>query len=229
MIALSVLSTILVMSTVILIQIGGLYSKGVNSANLQNANRSVMSDLSGTIQLSGVAPGPCSATAVTCYTSPDPADMTPAHQNPVTYNGVPIYAYCINTIRYSYVLNREQGTDSSNVVTPHVLWRDTITSPASCWPLNISQNAVTADDAADGSGQPSKGYNLVPDHVRLTRLKVIESPANSGIHAIDVWMAYGDNDLVHTDSTGHNICEGGKGTQFCAISHLSTTVTRRVN
>ncbi|HSX37132.1 MAG TPA: type II secretion system protein, partial [Patescibacteria group bacterium] len=56
MVALSVLSILLVMSTVILIQIGKLYTKGVNQAATQNAARDIINDLSSQLQVSGNAP-----------------------------------------------------------------------------------------------------------------------------------------------------------------------------
>lgn len=58
MIALSILSTLLVMSTVILVQLGRLYTKGVNQANTQNTARNILTDISSQLQLSGSTPNP---------------------------------------------------------------------------------------------------------------------------------------------------------------------------
>ncbi len=221
MIALSVLSTILIMSTVILIQIGNLYKKGVNAADLQNTTRNAISDLTSSIQYGGSKPyplaGPC--TPLTCY----------AVKNVKVVAGVPrdIYSYCIDTTRYSYVLNREQGTDSSKAAdtdTPHVMWRDTMTTNATCDPLDITVAGIPVDPA---TSLPSIGSDVVPDNMRLTRFRVEEVPVGSRSYSTDVWLAYGDDDLVVTDGAGHSSCNG-KGSQFCGVSELTNSVTRRL-
>lgn len=212
MIALSVLSTILVMATAIMVQIGNLYSKGLNSANLQNTNRNIISDVSSALQFSGNPPLPCTETPTTCY-----AD---------THSGM--YAFCIGTTRYSYVLNRELGNDNG-VTTTHVLWRDTMSSNSACTPLDLSQpdpTAVAGD--VDGIPNSTNGYEMMPEHMRLTKFKVVESPSGSGFYSVDVWMAFGDSDLVNTAADGSATCNSGAGTQYCALSNISQTVIRRI-
>jgi prepilin-type N-terminal cleavage/methylation domain-containing protein len=239
MIALSVLSVLLVMSTVILINIGALYTKGVNAANLQKTSRNLVGDISAVIQLSGTTPRGCTNITITCYTPtasiPDTGVRTNPHPSPVSDK---IYGYCINNVRYSYVLNRELGTDEVNgstVETPHVIWRDTLVNKEQpCKPLNISEQTVQADaytNDKDGSGK-STGYEIAAKKNRLTRFLVAPTSSNNGVYNVQVWMAYGDSDLVNTETSGtnmgHSSCNGGSGTQFCSISEISTTVTGRV-
>lgn len=226
MIALSVLSTILVISTVILIQIGALYSKGVNAANLQNTTRSIMSDVTAALQFSGNTPSSCTPTATTCAAATSGS----------------INAFCIGTTRYSYVLDAEMGTDTAanpithaaaGASTPHVLWRDSIQQNAPCVPLNIAAPTVAADaSSSDSVGGNSGGYDMVPDHMRLTRFK-ITPPATAGdTYVIDIWAAYGDSDLVVTSTSGpfigQSTCNSGAGTQFCSVSQLSSAVMGRI-
>jgi prepilin-type N-terminal cleavage/methylation domain-containing protein len=218
MIALSVLSTILVMGTVILIQIGALYTKGVNGANLQNTARNVLSDLSSSLRFSADDAAPCTEIPLTCYAGT---------QN---FSGTTVYSYCIGTIRYSYVLNRKLGQDSSSPTpnTPHVLWRDNMNTLASCPPLDLSLPTDTLTDAANPTG--NGGYEMVPLNMRLTKLKVTKDPADSSVFTIDTWLAYGDNDLLITDlATGQSNCRGGKGTQYCGTAPLTTIVKRRLD
>lgn len=216
MIALSIISTILVMSTVLLMQIGRLYTKGVNQANLQNATRNVVNDISSAIQFSGSTP-------VTCGGSCN-----------ATYNSVPVSSICIHRVRYTFVLHRELGVDSAansvagtsaGVNTPHVLWRDTMASEGSCPVLNITSSGL------NGSGFPtnssSDGYEMVPQHVRLTNFSLAENPSGSGVYEIKAWMAYGDSDLV-IENSGKPSCSGDRGTQFCAISILTTSAAKRI-
>lgn len=224
MIALSVLSVILVTVTIILTQIGALYSKGVNAANLQNANRTVVADISAQLQFSGKVPNGCTPLPTTCYADKD------NFLNSQDGSNVTVYTYCIGNTRYSYVLGRELGTDSSTSpqqITQHVLWRDTLDKDATTCPVPDIVNSVNLDDA------PSKGdgYEMLGNHMRLTSFNIQQTAASSGIYNVDVWMAYGDSDLVRPDTAGppgRSICLGGVGTQFCSISAITTQLTGRV-
>lgn len=218
MIALSVLSTILVMSSFILIQIGSIYSKGVSKATLQNANRNIVSDISQAIQFGGNPPLSCTSASnnAYCYTLQSGGS-----------NGT--NSYCIDTTRYSYVMNKELGKDEgtpSPTITNHVLWRDTMKSANDgCAPLDLS--AATPSDLSTVNGS---GYEMMPNHTRLTRFYTSPNSAN-GAYDISIWMAYGDSDLVNSNF-GLNppktpTCNSGSGSQFCAVSTIDTQVTRR--
>jgi prepilin-type N-terminal cleavage/methylation domain-containing protein len=239
MIALTVLSLILLLGTTILVQIGKLYTKGVNAATLQNSTRTVAGDIGSTLQFSGGAAAACDSTAkkATCFAkTQDPV----GDPHPHTFNGVTVYSFCIDTVRYSYVLDKELGYDSNtNQTTAHVLWRDVMKGNTRCEPLNITENPVKANaDSVEAAGTPSKGYEMIPDHIRLTRFKIVPVPPEiDGNYNIDIWTAFGDSDLVNTDHSldadanlaGQTTCNGGEGSQFCSISRISTTVGRRLN
>ena len=224
MIALSVLATILLMTTVILIQINSLYSKGINSAKLQNSARTITADVQSAIQFGN-------------YTNPS---------NPVSTVGPNTwgdYATCIGTVRYTYKLDYELGIDGGRPSTPntlHVLWRDNLkNSSYTCKPLDISVAKVISDNiSTDGGGStPSTGYEMVPDHVRLGKFSITQASPN--VYSVDISMAYGDDDLLIKSGsslpaplTGTEYsynCRGNTGTQFCAASEINTVVTGRTN
>lgn len=232
MIALSVLSTILIMSTVILIQIGSIYSKGVNEANLQNAARTIVADLSSSLQFSGNVPSPCTQTAINCYAPSVTSYPTDPNTVGSGLGQFQAYAFCIGTTRYSYALNRELGTDQGvnpAVTTTHVLWRDTMTSPNDpCYPLDLS-----VANPSSGVSTSTGGYEMAGSHMRLTRFNIYETSTTSDVYNVDVWMAYGDSDLVNTQSLtdptpGSSTCNGGVGTAYCAASAISTSLTGRI-
>lgn len=234
MIALSVLSVILVMATVIMISISSLYTKGVNAASLQNTARTVAADVTSSLQFSDEAPSPCSPSdpaAKTCSAKPvDAGDQVP---RPYSSSGVNVlvYAFCIGSVRYSYVMDRTLGTDSSltaDAITPHVLWRDSIRPSAPCQPLDLSRDDVQADSSSSDLPGRSKGFEMLGEHMRLTRFKILEQPASSGVYKVDAWVAYGDNDLLNRDSLGHSTCNGGIGTQFCSAAEITTHVVGRL-
>ena len=214
MIALSILSTILVIGSVITIQIGGLYTKGINSANLQNATRRVVTDITSTLQYSGTVPMPCTPNALTCYASTNNQSINGQNSD--------VYSYCVDGTRYTFLLDRKLGKDESNgLVTPHVLWHDKIKTNV-CAVLDMTM-ANPTDVNSDGDG-----FEMMPENARLNKFKIVESPVNSGLYMIDLWTAHGDTDLINVDSNGVARCVGTVGTQFCAISQLSDSALRRV-
>lgn len=213
MVALSVLSTILVISTVIMVQISKWYSKGVNTANLQNASRNITADVTSALQFSGIAP--------LANRTKDPVCQ------PAPVGCAKVYAYCLGNIRYSYILDRKLGTDegtSPAVPTEHVLWRDTMKTSANCNPLNITVPGTPRD--AD-TNTDIGGYEMAAANMRLMRFDLSETPAGSGIYTLVLNMAYGDGDLV-VNNGGKAGCKGGQGTEFCAASNNQTSISRRL-
>ena len=234
MIALSILSVLLIASTVILIQIGALYTKGVDASSLENTNRQVISDVSSQIQYGSSNIPSCTSIINTCY-----ANVS----NTYGYN-LNVYAYCIGNIRYTYILDVEQGTDShplsselNNVTIPVILWRDTITPTGACEPLDILSTPVMNDNnSEDGNTGASNGYSMMQDRTRLTEFNVqaATSAAYNDLYNIDIGMAFGDGDLLSLDTTNtdptqnHTACLGVTGQQYCDISNLSSTVEARL-
>jgi prepilin-type N-terminal cleavage/methylation domain-containing protein len=220
MISLSILSVILVTASALLVRIGSIYTKGVNAANLQNVNRNIATDLTSGIQFGGKPSGCAVDAGFTCSTTA-----------PLTSNGETIYVYCIGTTRYSYVVGRELGLDvqGGNVTTPHILWRDSMNSSGGgCTPLDISVAGIPSD----GLTVAGSGYDMISDHMRLTRFWIKETGVNTYIYDIDAWVAYGDSDVVVADPrggpAGSVVCQGGPGSQYCSIAKISQTIARRV-
>jgi prepilin-type N-terminal cleavage/methylation domain-containing protein len=201
MIALSVLSVLILMSTVIMMRIGSLYTKGVNAANLQNANRNAVGDITSSLQFSGVTPINCGS---------------------FCSGGGPYRAFCLGNVRYSYLPGKTLGTDgSTGINTPHVLWRDTLSVAAdssTCQPLNLALPIPT-----DGISNHD-GDELVPAHVRISRFDVTQSGTDT--FTVTLWMAYGDDDTVINSPLS---CRGDNGNSaYCGTSKITTTVIRRV-
>lgn len=229
MIALSVLSVILVTSSVIMIRIGAMYNKGVNSAALQNTNRTIISDVSKSLQFSGSAPLKCD-TAIAGV--PKPACFHGVGDS-TEGDAYKIYRYCVGTTRYSFVLDRAMGKDlyPTEKFTPHVLWRDTLLNTAGCPWLDISKSNV-ADLADPTNAVPGSGYDMVPGKMRIGRFEVLEvGPPTNKTYQMNVLMAYGDSDLIapSPNDTGQPYaCKGGPTSQYCAISRMTNQVARRV-
>lgn len=196
MIATTILSVILVIVTITMISIGNLYYKGINQARVQDSVRNITDEVSQQLQLSVLPP------------------ETPLI-NPVTARrgvvSAQVYAYCIGTTRYSFILNQQIGSDTTKSQVPHVLWRDS-TPPSGC-----TQNVGLLNAALTG------GTELIAPNSRLTGLTIsLASP-----YRLSVSEAYGDSDLLNL-SGFNTTCKGQTGDQFCSTASLTTTVVQRI-
>lgn len=199
LIATTVLTLILLLSTVMITSIGTLYYKGVTLSQTQDSTRSIADQVVQDIQLtSGVV-----------------------SNGTTTFGSTVVSAMCIGTVRYSYILDRQIGTDSTAPANQikHVLWRDTVSSGAACLPADITLDPVGSTPAT------VNGMELVGNKSRLTAFSAV-SPLSSSLYAIDVGVAFGDNDLL-SGSGATTRCNGGVADHFCAVSTLSTAAIRR--
>jgi len=206
LIATTVLSVILLLATVMITSIGNLYYKGVNSARIQNDTRSITDELTRNLQLSDGL----------YYTAP---------------NDHGVGAYCINNVRYTYIIGKQLGPDLTTQ-SKHVLWRD-VTDPGTCDPVDLANIPADAD-----------GTELIAPNSRLVKFSI--STDTSVPYKVDIGLAYGDDDLLCSPSStqptcdgshdmtaadyknGDLICKGGKGSSFCSTTTLSTLVVKRI-
>lgn len=203
MIATTVMSVILLLATGVFTHLGSDYAKGIQMVRTQNSARNILDQLSQQLQFSS---------------------------DPFTSGSSGAYrALCIGTTRYSYIVNKQEGTASNQSV--HVLWQDTMPLGSPCLPLNVSVSPPSTSTGA-AAGNPGTGKELVPDHMRLTGFCAVDG-GNNEFNA-NIWLVYGDDDLLGpssgSDGCGgtHRYCLGGAGEQFCALSELQTTVARRI-
>ncbi|HET6924574.1 MAG TPA: prepilin-type N-terminal cleavage/methylation domain-containing protein [Candidatus Saccharimonadales bacterium] len=234
MIALSVLAVLLVMSTVLLIQISKMYNKGVTMSAIQNTDRNIVNDVASALEFGSAAP-----------------QFGASYAN---IGGTPVLvrSLCLDTKRYSYIVGYQVADSPDTTLAPpqnyHALWEDTMQNAGQCFPLDITATSPTT--SLDPNGVPTKagsGQELVPVRSRLTAFSVVQQSDGNGGYIYDVTanLAYGDNDLLcdsgavgdcsstatstHlTSPSGSILCKGSAGQEYCATSHLSTSVTRRL-
>lgn len=233
MIATVVLSVVLLLATMSIMGVGRLYYKGQTTTRTQDTARNVMAEISRKLEFSGDKPN---------LVAPNALPGCTASMWCVPAGGVSIYAYCIGTTRYSFVLDKELGDTA-----PHVLWEDTIQGGTSnCLPLNVLQanpsgtsmcaNVLTTPPSTytNECALPSvggSGKELLLSHMRLMGFQIQEN-ATTHSYGLGVNVTYGDDDLLQA-STGtpplmHRLCKTTQGDQFCATSEVSTSITRRL-
>jgi prepilin-type N-terminal cleavage/methylation domain-containing protein len=214
MIAISILSVILLMSTVVLESVGNLFSKGLNMANVQNDSRNIILNVVSSIQFSN-------SVLNNGVSSPE-----------TTINGEKIYAYCFGETRYSYVL----GFPPTG--WQHILWVDKMINTSGCTPLNISQASPSCSGIKNCiSSQSNSGSELTGKNMHLAIFQVQPIPNDQGLFGIGVGLAFGDKDLFITDTSGKNPklvnnedyqCNTAVGDEFCATSYLTTLAAERL-
>ena len=99
MIATSVLAVVLLLATMVMSSIGGLYTKGINQSNVQDSARNIVDDVSQNLELN------------TNYTGPI-----------TNFDGS--ITYCIASTRYTLVLGKQLSNINDSTHSKHVLWRD---------------------------------------------------------------------------------------------------------
>jgi prepilin-type N-terminal cleavage/methylation domain-containing protein len=133
-------------------------------------------------------------------------------------DGAP-YVFCIGDKRYTVVADRQlKDAPQDTSQLKNVLVSDDLPGcSASSPPLAITDSSF---NIANVSG----AKELLAQNMRIARLEINAKPGN--LYEIILRVVYGDDDLL---DTAHDNCSGARaGTQFCAVSELSTTVQKRL-
>lgn len=131
-----------------------------------------------------------------------------------------VRAFCIGNERFSYVAGRQQIDPPRSLgqnQTYHAIVQDTV---AGC-------SGSTGPQANFITSPTVNGRELLSPNMRLSNLRVVSLGSN--LYRVEVRVVYGDDDLLE-DPTGPGArCISVRaGTQFCAVSELSTIVRKRV-
>lgn len=220
------IATVVFASVLILITVGVLsftraYFKGVNQSATQNTARLVIENVTQAIQFSG------SEIFSPVSHSTTPAGPTFDFTNPWSVG------FCVGNQLYSYVLGWQlvDGTpDAGMHQSNHVLMQS---SPGNC-------GGLPANDVRAAS---PVGTELLSPHMRLAKLSV-DPTSDPTVWRIAVRVVYGDDDVLCSPSVGGDCTDDNtstslsngdldckqvrSGTQFCAVSELSTIVKRRI-
>ncbi len=217
MIATLIFTIILVVVTVGVLSFTKGYYKGLNSSATQTRARSLLSSIAQGIQYAGGA-------------------------NQVTKTSAGGGQYgCIKVgnVSYNYYLGRAVDGTAGN------------------YGVYATTNGSDNCDATSGTYNPladTAGRELLSPHMRLTNIDATNPSTNpSGVGTVEVGVAYGDTDLLCSTNIGASspggcnstvdfstpmyannangknaICKSSVGSQFCAVTHLNTTIQPRL-
>ena len=220
MIATLIFSLVLIAAMAALVQIGRLYYRGVTQARTQEVARSITEEITQAIQFSSANIDP--GTKITAYKI-DPTAPESAY----------ISHFCIGEKRYTYAIDRQvAGVEVlADKKIPHGLWVD-IPGEGCAQILDETGSIAAADLRNPNLASVSDGREILDRNMRLSRVHIekIDETENGEIWQVSVSVVYGDTDLLRDNISGDNYeCEtAAAGVEFCAISTISTTVTRRV-
>ena len=204
MIATTVLSIMLVLISVIIINIGNLYSKGINQSKVQDNARSIVDELVQGLQINNPGSVQVGANAI-----------------------------CINNVRYSYVLHQQLAPNqhvlwrdvpsslgsacpSANLSLPTPTTGDQGTE------LMIPGTRLANLTVQKTQNPNGEWYYVITFREVFGANDLLCSPTATPTN---------DCNLTTTSTALNNTdlqCKGFAGEQFCAVSALTTTATARV-
>jgi prepilin-type N-terminal cleavage/methylation domain-containing protein len=224
-IATTVFSVMLLLTTTGMIQIGRVYYKGLITSKTQETARSISEEIVRTVQFGGDAQLVPGATA--------------------NFGGLVAQSVCMNNIRYTYSIDRRLAADTTARTSRHVLWLDVIRDRADCQPVNLTledpgrptgagglDNSAGAQNTDLSPAADAQRRELLSTNMRLSQFDMA-SAGSGDLVSIRLRVMYGEDDvIVDPDSdptTPNSNCVPARiGGQFCAFSSLDSFAKRRL-
>jgi prepilin-type N-terminal cleavage/methylation domain-containing protein len=124
-------------------------------------------------------------------------------------------SFCVGNQQYTYILGKQlTDTTPASTQTYHALVSRDL---AGC---------VTTSPTPSMSTPATSGRELLSPKMRLAKMQV--TPISDKLYKISVRVVFGDEDLLSNPTTANAACNAGQGSQFCAVSDITTVVTKRV-
>jgi prepilin-type N-terminal cleavage/methylation domain-containing protein len=202
MIATTVFSIIMLVAAAGVLKFTHAYFKGVTASDTQTVARTIMADIVQNIQFGqniSVANTPTSGSE----------------------------AFCIDNTLYSYLPNAEvtSGTaDGTRHLYNHGLVKQIYTACSGSPALDLKTITTLRPPAVLGDAR-----EMLSEHMRIAKLQITSSGDN--LYTVNLKIIYGDDDLLTNGGDSTTIADAGctsqAGSQYCAVSELTTTVQQR--
>lgn len=215
LIATTVVSVILLMVSIMMVNMGNLYYKGISQAHAQDTVRDVTDEIAQHLKLSGAVPH---------------TNLSLDGQTAIT---------CIGDTSYMYTVGRQIGSGPTQ--SRHVLWRDTV-APGVCPtpPNNILNSASwpTAPATAAGTELIGPRSRLSDFSIGTTTPYLVtvaiavgddDQLCSSRVPPASSTCANPNASLTAAEiAAGGLRCKGIGSDSFCATASLTTTAVRRL-
>jgi prepilin-type N-terminal cleavage/methylation domain-containing protein len=202
MIATTVFSTILLLATTGVINIGKLYYKGITTARTQEAARSIADELTRSVQLTD-------------------GEIKGFSDEAETYSAV-----CVGKDRYTYRIDDTKVGDSEESGGQAVrgLWLDEITEGDECEPSSLNNFSAGGRELL-GNNMRLIAFSISEQNADKTKYNVSVGVAYG---ESDLLTTYDDQGNYTGAARGEAQCKStNSGGSFCAVSSLQTFVKRR--
>lgn len=124
-------------------------------------------------------------------------------------------SFCVGNQQYTYILGKQLvDTAPGTNQTYHALVARDL---AGC----ISSSPTPPMNTPSTSGR-----ELLSPKMRLAKMQI--STVGTNMYKVTVRVVFGDDDLLNNPTAADAACKGQAGSQFCAVSEITTTVTKRV-
>jgi prepilin-type N-terminal cleavage/methylation domain-containing protein len=202
LVATSVFTIVLLVVAVGAVSFTNSYYKGIASSKTQAADRNIIASLAQSIQFG--------------------KSLVPVSSGSVA-------GFCIDNTLYAYVVG-QQVTDSAPQVAKHQAYHGLVQSIGGSCSAGIPANIAAALGAPGSINLPAGARELLGQRMRISALTISQVGSLYTVHAR---VMYGDDDLFipvigAVPSWSQELCAGKSGSQFCAVSDLTTTVQQRL-
>lgn len=201
MIATAVFSVVLLLCTYAVLSIGRAYYRGVITTRTQETARGIMEEITDSIRFGG-------------------AEVTKLED----HDGVE--AFCIGQLQFSYRLDT-QLVERPSVGGDKRPEDEPAPEPETGTAYKVFNKHKPCYGLADVSAMDKSGTELLRLRMRLDKLSIDAVPGSPGIYKVVVRVIHGEKDLLE-GATGEQVCKQERaGSEYCAVSELSTIVERR--
>lgn len=200
MIATTILSTVLVLTSAAITQINGIFFKGLASTRAQEAARSVIDDVSRELQL--------------VTTNPIQGTFSDTSVNPnITYR-----VWCVGNSAY-YMRMNVAGNDTTKIL---------LKAPVGTCPADSAIKTAMDNLTSSTISQDFTAYNLSVQNFSLTSKTITINGVSKTAYDVQVTISYANIGDLTSAGSANAACKGGGVllTKNCAVSKFSTTVTR---
>jgi prepilin-type N-terminal cleavage/methylation domain-containing protein len=198
MISSSVFAVVLLVIAVGVINFTNNYYKGIISTETQSTARTVMADISQSIEFG------------------ESVNLNLSNGN--------VSGVCIDNTLYAYVVG-QQVTDSSPNSSQNQGYHGLVAGNIGCSSLSTLTPYLGSGSQGNSGSLPSGARELLNQHMRLGVLSITP---NGDLYTVQVRVIYGDTNLLTSKNWATATCVSGAGSQFCATANLTTTVEKRL-
>jgi prepilin-type N-terminal cleavage/methylation domain-containing protein len=138
----------------------------------------------------------------------------PVAETPLSPSAGTSYRFCTGNQQYSFRLGRQlvESSPGANQTYHALVVQDLAACPSQA-AQDLSVPGVT-------------GTELLSTKMRLADIEVRSVGTN--LYRIHVRVVFGDDDLLNNPTATNASCQAHQGSQFCAVSDITTVVTKRV-